>query len=70
VKCGILVTKPLFTSAEGTEILSSVWDDIVIKLEVDTTGASCVCDRSQSSLLLQKQPISLGVDNNGEDSSM
>jgi hypothetical protein len=39
VKCGILVTKPLFTSAEGTEILSSVWDDIVIKLEVDTTGA-------------------------------
>ena len=46
VKLGALVPKPLFTSAEGTEILHSFRDDIVAKLEVDAAGATCVCDQS------------------------
>jgi len=40
VKLGALVPKPLVTGAEGTEILSSFWDDIVVKTEVNAAGAT------------------------------
>ena len=38
VELGVLVTKAFGTGAECEEILGGFGDDIVIKLEVDTTG--------------------------------
>ena len=35
VKLGTLVAKALFSSAQSTEILSSLGDDIVIQVEID-----------------------------------
>ena len=36
-----LVAKALLASAEGTEVLSSLRDDIVEEVEVDATGLLC-----------------------------
>jgi hypothetical protein len=37
VKLASLVAEALLASAESTEVLGSLWDYIVIEIEVDTT---------------------------------
>lgn len=41
MELGAAVAKALLTSAKGTEILSGLGRDIVIKVEVDTTVLVC-----------------------------
>lgn len=41
VECGARVTETLLTSAEGAEVLSGLWDYIVVKDEVDSAGLFC-----------------------------
>lgn len=35
---GTLITKAFLTSAQGTEVLGSLWYHIIVEEEVDTTG--------------------------------
>ena len=42
------VSEALLASAESTEVLSGLWDDVVIKDEVDATGLLCEEDTSAS----------------------
>ncbi len=41
MELGAGVAKALLTSAKGTEILSGLRCDIIVKVEVDTTGLIC-----------------------------
>lgn len=52
VELGASVAKALLPSAKGTEILSSLWDNVFVKVEVDTTSVFCdeisyACDRGR-----------------------
>ena len=38
---GTLVSETLLASAESAEVLSGLWDNIVVKIEVDTAGLLC-----------------------------
>lgn len=38
---GAAVAKALLASAKGTEVLSGLGRDIVVQIEVDTTGLVC-----------------------------
>lgn len=41
MELGAFVAKALLASAKGTEVLSGLGRDIVIKVEVDTAGLFC-----------------------------
>ena len=41
VELAALVAEALLASAQGTEVLCSLWHDIVKELEVDAAGACC-----------------------------
>ena len=41
MELGAAVAKALLASAKGTEVLSGLGRDIVIKVEVDTAGLVC-----------------------------
>ena len=47
VEFGALVSKALFASAESTEVLSCLGDDVVEELEVDATGLLCEAGKRQ-----------------------
>ena len=36
---GALVAEALLAGTEGAEVFDGLWDDIVVELEVDATGA-------------------------------
>ena len=59
MELGATVAKPLLTSAKRTEVLSGLWGDIVIKVEVDTTGMVCdeVSQDSRCAEMLQWQKV-------------
>lgn len=38
---GAGVAEPFLARAEGAEILSGLWDDIVVEVEVDASGLLC-----------------------------
>ena len=41
MELGAVVAKALLAGAKGTEILSSLRDNVFVKVEVDTTGLFC-----------------------------
>ena len=41
MELGVGVAEALLTSAESTEVLDSLWDDLIEELEVDAAGAFC-----------------------------
>lgn len=41
MELGAFVAKAFFASAKGTEVLSGLGCDVVVKFEVDTTGLVC-----------------------------
>ena len=47
---GALVSKALLASAESTEVLSCLGDDVVEELEVDATGLRCGAGKRQQLL--------------------
>ena len=39
------IAKPLLTSAKGTEVFGGLRYDIVIEVEIDSTGLNCISQR-------------------------
>ena len=64
VEGGTLVSETLLTSAESAEVLGSLWDNIVVKIEVDAARLLCtrmsvkVHDAAEQSLQLSIWPHS------------
>lgn len=50
VERGALVAEALLAGAESTEVLSSLGDDGVVELEVDTAALDCVALRRRQQL--------------------
>lgn len=58
VECRASVSEALLAGAESTEVLGSLWDNIVVELEVDTTRLLCERVRSAHAL---RGPMGWGV---------
>ena len=41
VEFGAGVTETLLASAQGTEVLSGLWDDVIVEVEIDASGLLC-----------------------------
>jgi hypothetical protein len=57
VEFAALVAEALLAGAEGTEVLGSLWDNVVKELEVDATGALYHMPKSASSWRLRFHPL-------------